>query len=154
MIRLKQGAPLGLSWYTKYASWSPNLRYRMRIATYILIYLPIYSCLLVEYSTEKCLFLGVSKYEKGVGYVYSKSKGRGHDNFFLGNPPVFSFATVRKYPESAPAHEASASVCEGWYLPNAGTKGIGSGAVHRYLRHKQVVPAPTIFRLQLFSVKK
>jgi len=74
----------------------------MRIATYILIYLPIYSCLLVEYSTEKCLFLGVSKYEKGVGYVYSKSKGRGHDNFFLGNPPVFSFATVRKYPESAP----------------------------------------------------
>ena len=37
MIRLKQGAPLGLSWYTKYASWSPNLRYRMRIATYILI---------------------------------------------------------------------------------------------------------------------
>ena len=102
MIRLKQGAPLGLSWYTKYASWSPNLRYRMRIATYSLIYLPIYSCLLVEYSTEKCLFLGVSKYEKGVGYVYSKSKGRGHDNFFLGNPPVFSFATVRKYPESAP----------------------------------------------------
>jgi len=82
MIRLKQGAPLGLSWYTKYASWSPNLRYRMRIATYILIYLPIYSCLLVEYSTEKYLFLGVSKYEKGVGYVYSKSKGRGHDNFF------------------------------------------------------------------------
>ena len=74
----------------------------MRIATYILIYLPIYSCLLVEYSTEKFLFLGVSKYEKGVGYVYSKSKGRGHDNFFLGNPPVFSFATVRKYPESAP----------------------------------------------------
>ena len=103
MIRLKQGAPLGLSWYTKYASWSLNLRYRMRIATYILIYFPIYSCLLVEYSTEKCLFLGVSKYEKGVGYVYSKSKGRGHDNFFLGNPPVFSFATVRKYPESAPA---------------------------------------------------
>ena len=51
-------------------------------AKYILIYLPIYSCLLVEYSTEKCLFLGVSKYEKGVGYVYSKSKGRGHDNFF------------------------------------------------------------------------
>ena len=73
-------------------------------ATYILIYLPIYSCLLVEYCTEKCLFLGVSKYEKGVGYVYSKSKGRGHDNFFLGNPPVFSFATVRKYPESAPGN--------------------------------------------------
>ena len=102
MIMLKQGAPLGLSWYTKYASWSPNLRYRMRIATYILIYLPIYSCLLVEYCTEKYLFLGVSTYEKGVGYIYSKSKGRGHDNFFLGNPPVFSFATVRKYPESAP----------------------------------------------------
>ena len=102
MIRLKQGAPLGLSWYTKYASWSPNLRYRTRIVTYILIYLPIYSCLLVEYSTEKCLYLGVSKYEKGVGYVYSKSKGRGHYNFFLGNPPVFLFATVRKYPESAP----------------------------------------------------
>ena len=102
MIRLKQGAPLGLSWYTKYASWSPNLRYRTRIVTYILIYLPIYSCLLVEYSTEKCLYLGVSKYEKGVRYVYSKSKGRGHYNFFLGNPPVFSFATVRKHPESAP----------------------------------------------------
>ena len=79
----------------------------MRIATYILIYLPIYSCLLVEYSTEKCLFLGVSKCEKGVGYVDSKSKGRGHDNFFLGNPPVFSFATVRKYPESAPGDNIS-----------------------------------------------
>ena len=74
----------------------------MRIATYILLYLPLYSCLLVDYSTENYLFLGVSKYEKGVGYVYGKSKGRGHDNFVLGNPPVFSFAMVRQYPESAP----------------------------------------------------
>ena len=46
-----------------------------------------YGDLVVEYATNEDLFLGVSSYEKGVGRIYSQSRGRGRENFSGGFAP-------------------------------------------------------------------
>ena len=51
---------------------------------------------MVEYATNEYLFLGVSSYGKGVGRIYSQSRGRGQEIFsggFAPRPPE-SFSLV------------------------------------------------------------